>query len=161
MPPPLKRRLSQIVSSLEEMPDRAEESSRANDVRPYGEPFEKRGRGDVACYPWASLPSPFPLGDGLGIAPYISLFKGNKSTPLPCRASPLKEETFAANAQNANTAHTGKGKQKRLQAPGGQRGTSDSAGRVERVFPRAVFSGIAKDYRANNVRPYKSPCQLR
>ena len=28
------------------------------------------GRGDVACYPWASLPSPFPLGDGLGIAPY-------------------------------------------------------------------------------------------
>ena len=26
--------------------------------------------GDVACYPWASLPSPFPLGDGLGIAPY-------------------------------------------------------------------------------------------
>ena len=23
------------------------------------------GRVDVACYPWASLPSPFPLGDGL------------------------------------------------------------------------------------------------
>ena len=30
-----KRRLSQIVSSLEEMPDRAEESARANDVRTY------------------------------------------------------------------------------------------------------------------------------
>ncbi|ERJ96985.1 hypothetical protein RUMCAL_00639 [Ruminococcus callidus ATCC 27760] len=24
----------------------------------------------MACYPWASLPSPFPLGDGLGIVPY-------------------------------------------------------------------------------------------
>ena len=35
VPPPLKRRLSQIVSSLEEMPDRAEESARANDVRTY------------------------------------------------------------------------------------------------------------------------------
>jgi len=34
VPPPLKRRLSQIVSSLEEMPDRAEESARANMVRP-------------------------------------------------------------------------------------------------------------------------------
>jgi hypothetical protein len=33
VPPPLKRRLSQIVSSLEEMPDRAEESIRANSVR--------------------------------------------------------------------------------------------------------------------------------
>jgi len=31
-----KRRLSQIVSSLEEMPGRAEESARANTVRPYG-----------------------------------------------------------------------------------------------------------------------------
>ena len=34
VPPPLKRRLSQIVSSLEEMPDRAEESARANMIRP-------------------------------------------------------------------------------------------------------------------------------
>ena len=34
------------------------------------------------------------------------------------------------------------------------RETSDSAGRVEQVFPRIVFSGMGKDYRANNVRPY-------
>ena len=27
-------------------------------------------RSAAACYPWASLPSPFPLGDGLGIDPY-------------------------------------------------------------------------------------------
>ena len=34
VPPPLKRRLLQIVSSLEEMPGRAEESVRANMIRP-------------------------------------------------------------------------------------------------------------------------------
>ena len=38
-----------------------------------GQCFPER-RGDVACYPWASLPSPFPLGDGLGIAPYRFTF---------------------------------------------------------------------------------------
>ena len=31
---------------------------------------------------------------------------------------------------------------------------ANSAGRVEQVFPRIVFSGMEKDYRANNVRPY-------
>ena len=33
--------------------------------------------------------------------------------------------TPRTNTQNANTAHTGKGKQRRLQAKGGQRGTSE------------------------------------
>ncbi|MFQ9093962.1 MAG: hypothetical protein ACLR5S_06485, partial [Ruminococcus sp.] len=59
----------------------------------------------------------------------IPLFKGDKITPLPCRASPLKEETiFAANAmkitkatpktniQKACAASTEKGKQKRLRS---------------------------------------------
>ena len=36
-----KRRLLQIVSSLEEMPGRAEESTRANDVRPYNEIYDR------------------------------------------------------------------------------------------------------------------------
>jgi|GEM_PF-1284859 hypothetical protein len=36
--------------------------------------FSERERGDVACYPLASLPSPFPLGDRLGIAPYRFTF---------------------------------------------------------------------------------------
>ena len=59
----------------------------------------KRGTGRCDLLSLASLPSPFPLGDELGIAPYISLFKRDKSTPLPCRASPLEEETFCvANA---------------------------------------------------------------
>ena len=31
---------------------------------------------------------------------------------------------------------------------------ANSAGRVEQVFPRIVFSGMGKDYRANHVRPY-------
>ena len=47
---------------------RLTEESWANDVRPYGVPFQEP-RGDVGIapynYPWASLPSPFPLGDGL------------------------------------------------------------------------------------------------
>ena len=55
------------------MPEESEES-RANHVRPYGKLFSERERGDEACYPWASLPSPFPLGDGLGIAPYRFTF---------------------------------------------------------------------------------------
>ena len=37
------------------------------------------------------------------------------------------------------------------------RETSDSAERVEQVFPRIVFSGMGKDYRANHVRPYDVP----
>ena len=41
VPPPLKRRLLQIVSSSEEMPGRAEESTRANDVRPYNEIYDR------------------------------------------------------------------------------------------------------------------------
>ena len=36
-----KRRLLQIVSSSEEMPGRAEESTRANDVRPYNEIYDR------------------------------------------------------------------------------------------------------------------------
>jgi len=44
---------------------------RVNAVRPLGCLFFlEKGRVDVACYPWSSLPSPFPLGDGLGIDPY-------------------------------------------------------------------------------------------
>jgi len=41
VPPPLKRKLLQIVSSSEEMPGRAEESVRANDVRPYNEIYDR------------------------------------------------------------------------------------------------------------------------
>ena len=36
-----KRRLLQIVSPSEEMPGRAEESVRANDVRPYNEIYDR------------------------------------------------------------------------------------------------------------------------
>ena len=32
---------------------------------------------------------------------------------------------------------------------------ANSAGRVEQVFPRIVFSGMGKDYRANHVRPLR------
>ena len=32
---------------------------------------------------------------------------------------------------------------------------ANSAGRVEQVFPRIVFSGMGKDYRANDVRPLR------
>ena len=44
---------------------------RVNAVRPLGCLFFlEKGRVDVACYPWLSLPSLFPLGDGLGIDLY-------------------------------------------------------------------------------------------
>ena len=86
--------------------------------------------------------------------------------------------TCTRETQKAYTARTGKGKQKRLQAKGGQRGTSDSAGRVERVFLRTVLPEMGKvsgrtmfaptDFRFQKrergdvgIAPYKSPCQLR
>ena len=52
--------------------------------------------------------------------------------------------TCTRETQKAYTARTGKGKQKRVQAKGGQRGTSDSAGRVARVFPRAGLPEMGK-----------------
>ena len=39
-------------------------------------------------------------------------------------------------------------------SPGGQRGTSDSAGRFHGVFPRTVLPNTSKRQRANHVRPY-------
>ncbi len=48
--------------------------------------------------------------------------------------------TCTRETQKAYTARTGKGKQKRLQAKGGQRGTSDSAERVWGVRPKDNIS---------------------
>ena len=73
---------------------------------------------------------------------------------------------------NVNRLHKRQSKKQRYRYRKGQtkafasprrtaRETSDSAGRVEQVFPRIVLSEMGKDYRANDVRYYKSLCHLR